>query len=336
MEAPTQFEGGIDWNEISSNSSGGTELMCKRISSTLDPELLKEFQIIPSRVRELDESKIRILYCHDLPDDPESKHLANEGWRKFHKIVFVSYWQREWYIRKFNIPYSKTVVIQNAILPIETSKKPDDKVNIIYHTTPHRGLNILVPVFEKLAERYEDIHLDVYSSFAIYGWEKRDEIFKELFEVIEKHPQMTYHGFKPNDEVREALNKAHIYAYPNSWMETSCLSLIEAMSAEVLCVHPDYGALPETSANWTLMYPYDEDPQRHANLFYNVLDTAIDIIKSKDEASLVKLKGAKSYCDLYYNWEVKQHQWEAFLRSLLSVPRAIEDPPKEMFVYKSG
>ena len=327
----------VEKNELSQNSMGGTEQMAERINRDLPPDLLKDFQIIPSRVRNLDETKIRVLYCHDLPDDPESKHLENEGWRKFHKIVFVSYWQRDWYIRKFNIPYSHTVVIHNAITPIETKKKkPSKKINMIYHTTPHRGLHILVPVFEKLAEKHKDIHLDVYSSFAIYGWEKRDEPYIKLFDYIKEHPQMTYHGYRPNEDVRKALVDTHIYAYPNTWMETSCLSLIESMSAEVLCVHPDYGALPETAANWTLMYPYDEDPQRHAGVFYNVLDSAVDIIKSKDESSIVKLKGAKSYCDLYYNWEVKKHQWEAFLNSIKDLPRKIEEPKGNMFVYRSG
>jgi hypothetical protein len=107
------------------------------------------------------------------------------------------------------------------------------------------------------------------------------------------------------------------------------------MSGEVLCVHPDYGALPETSANWTLMYPYDEDPQRHASLFYNVLESAFDVIRSKDEPSRIKLKGAKSYCDLYYNWEVKQAQWTAFLSSIKDLPTKIEKA-EQMFVYRAG
>jgi len=325
----------IQWNEISSNSNGGTELMCRRIEASLPKELLEHFQIIPSRVRDLDESKIRVLYLHDLPEDPESKHLADGGWKKFHRIVFVSHWQRDWYVRRFNIPYSRTVVIQNAIVPIESKEKPKDKINIIYHTTPHRGLNILAPVFDKLAEKHDNIHLDVYSSFKIYGWENRDEQFKELFDFIDKHPKMTYHGFKPNDEIRTALQNAHIYGYPNTWMETSCLSLIEAMSAEVLCVHPDYGALPETAANWTLMYPYDEDPQRHAGLFYNVMESAIDTIKEDDETTRIKLKGAKSYCDLYYNWEVKQAQWTAFLSSIKDLPKEMEKSG-QMFVYRAG
>ena len=168
---------GFDINEISANSKGGTELMIEGLSSRLDPELLTNFQIIPSRVREIDDSKIRVYWLHDLPGDPESGHLKNGGHSKFHLLVFVSNWQMQQYISYYRIPWSKCFVIENAITPIEDEliSKPSEKINLIYHTTPHRGLEILIPVFEKLSEKYDNIHLDVYSSFKIYGWETRVE-----------------------------------------------------------------------------------------------------------------------------------------------------------------
>jgi UDP-glucose:(glucosyl)LPS alpha-1,2-glucosyltransferase len=325
----------VEMNEISEKSLGGTELMAARINQTLPKELLQEFQIIPSRVRNLDESKIRILYCHDLPHDPESKHLENEGWRKFHKIVFVSYWQRDWYVRHFQIPFSRTHVMHNAITPIEAAEKPKGKINLIYHTTPHRGLELLVPVFDHLAKSDPDIHLDVFSSFQIYGWEQRDAPYKPLFDAIKDHPQMTFHGFQPNDVVRKALQKAHIFAYPNIWMETSCLAMMEAISAKCMCVHPDFGALPETTSNWTFMYPFHEDPNAHAGIFLNALKSVIDIAREKDESQELKLSGAKTYCDLFYNWEVRAEQWQAFLTSLLHLPREL-DKPKAMFHYRAS
>ena len=69
-------------NEVNQTSMGGTELMMEKLISELGEDVLKTFQIIPSRVRELDENKIRVLWCHDLPQDPESHHLKNGGWRK--------------------------------------------------------------------------------------------------------------------------------------------------------------------------------------------------------------------------------------------------------------
>ena len=73
------------------------------------------------------------------------------------------------------VPYSESIILRNAIDPIEVGEKPKDTIRLIYHSTPHRGLELLVPVFEKLCETHDDIELDVYSSFKIYGWEERSE-----------------------------------------------------------------------------------------------------------------------------------------------------------------
>jgi UDP-glucose:(glucosyl)LPS alpha-1,2-glucosyltransferase len=326
--------GGIDWNDISLNSNGGTELMCKRLESAFPKEFLDNFQIIPSRVGNLDETKIRVLWAHDLPID--AQHLRDGGWRKFHKIVFVSHWQKEWYVRDFQIPYSRVAVLQNAILPIDKVEKPstEDSINLIYHTTPHRGLDILYTVVNKLAEEYPNIKLDVYSSFKIYGWEQRDEQFQELFDRISNHANMNYYGFVPNDKIREALQQAHIFAYPNTWMETSCLAMMEAMSAGCHGVHPDFGALPETTANWTFMYPFDEDKGRHAAIFYAALKAQIKMLNS--EGQKLKIDGMKNYVDVFHNWELRKGQWKYMLETLLdeNPNRGIEEPTQEL-VFRS-
>ncbi len=333
----------IEWNEISEKSFGGTETMGRRLERSLDKDLLKNFQIIMSRVRDLDEGRVRILWCHDLPNDPESKHLEDEGWMKFHKIVFVSHWQKEAYVRQFDIPYSRVTVIENAIEPFENDIKKSklfdivgkpQTLNLIYHTTPHRGLEILVPVIERLREKgTDDIHLDVYSSFGIYGWEKRDEPYQPLFDKIKEHPNMTYHGYQPNEVVRKALEKAHIFAYPSIWPETACLSLIEAMSAKCMCVHSNYGALPETASNWSVMYDYHEDPSAHAGTFFTALQTVIEAMREPVEGLDIKLAGQKSYCDLFYNWELRKLKWEALLKSLVDAPRKMEQSGGPYFNY---
>lgn len=310
---------------------GGTELMKYGLRDRLPKELLDEVQIIASRVRELDETKIRILWCHDLPGDPESAHLKDGGWNKFHKIVFVSNWQMQAYINHYNIPWSKCVVLQNTIEPIDLVPKKDDKIKLIYTSTPHRGLDILYAVFDKLCEKYDNIELDVFSSFKLYGWENRDAEFKDLFDALEKHPKINYHGSQPNEVVRQALTQSHIFAYPSTWVETSCLCLIEALSAGLICVHPNLGALYETAANWTFMYQWNEDKNEHAKMFYTILDAVIGDVNS--EAMTTRLIGQKGYIDAFYNWEQRSKQWAALIRSLLNEPRGL---PKKMFSYKIG
>lgn len=309
---------------------GGTELMCERLVQSLDPELLSNFQIVVSRLKDtLDDTKIRIYYCHDLPSDPESAHLANEGWKKFHRLVFVSNWQMQAYINAYNIPWSKCVVLQNAITPIEDHVKPTDKISLAYWSTPHRGLNILVPVFEKLCEKYDNIELNVYSSFNLYGWPEADKDFESLFDKCRQHPKIVYHGSLPNEQLREELKKNHILAYPSQWVETSCLVLQEAMSAGMLCVHSNLGALPETAANWTAMYQFDENPSHHASYFYMCLDGAISNLDDPTVQS--RIASQQGYANVFYNWEIRKNQWRVFLESLLSEPRAAE---VKMFNYK--
>ena len=325
----------IETDELSKNAKGGTELMKYKLAELIDPKLLDEFQIIPSRVRQLDETKVRILWCHDLPGDPESDNAFNKiGHESFHKIVFVSNWQMQAYVQHYNIPWSKCVVLQNAITPIKGWPKTegDGTVNIIYHTTPHRGLNLLVPVVKKLSEKHR-VHLDVYSSFKVYGWEERDKQFEPLYNEIRDMPNATYHGAVSNEEVKEALKKAHIYAYPSTWLETSCISLIEAMSAGCVCVHPNYGALPETAANWTQMYQWQEDPQKHANMLYSMLDSIIPNLYT--ESTQMMLKGQKSYVDMFYNWDVRAVQWKNLLNGLVDMPRELPKASGSFFTYRT-
>lgn len=329
----------MEVNELSKNANGGTELMLRRLYSSIDPVLIDNFQIIPSRVRELNPDKYRILWLHDLPGDPGADDaLKNGGWNRFHRIICVSNWQMQGYANMYNIPWSKFIVVQNAIQPIERELPwvTDGKIRFIYHTTPHRGLDILAAVFSKLCETHDDIHLDVYSSFELYGWKDRDAQFQGLFDQIKEHPNMTYHGSVSNDEIRTALQNSHIYAYPCTWLETSCLSLIEAMSAGLICIHPNYGALFETSANWTTQYQWNEDKNKHAATSYNIINNVLTGIKEHNawEGISTQIRNQKAYADLFYNWNVRKHQWESIFLSLLNEPKEITPQNTGVYTYR--
>jgi UDP-glucose:(glucosyl)LPS alpha-1,2-glucosyltransferase len=327
----------MEINELSANAKGGTEQMMERLHQSTSPEVLNEFQIIPSRVRSLDDTKIRIFWAHDLPGDPEAtKALGNNGWNRFHQIVFVSNWQMQNYISMYDIPWSKCVVLHNAIVPIEPNQTrydpdTDNKIRLIYHTTPHRGLNILLPVFEKLAAENDRLVLDVYSSFGVYGWTERDEEFSDLFDFCRRHPQVNYHGAVSNDEVRTALATTDIFAYPSIWPETSCLALIEAMSAGCVCVHSNYGALYETAGNYTYMYQFQEEVTQHAGYLYSNLKATIDSFGSTGFERTALM--SKAHADSFYNWSTRALQWESMLKSLIS-RNPDRTLPSEQFVYR--
>lgn len=309
----------IPTTKESTNAMGGTELMLRRIYGGDVPRaLLEKVQIHPSRVGEQQEGKPQILYLHDLPNDPAVARIGEPWWQdKFAAIVMVSNWQMDHFNMVKGLPYGRCLVINNAITPIDVTPEdkidPDGKIKMIYHTTPHRGLNILIPVFIELAKEHPNLELDVYSSFKIYGWHDRDKEFEGLFQICRDHPQINYHGAVENEVIRDALKKAHIFPFPSIWPETSCLALMEAMSAGVLCVHPNLAALPETSMGLTKMYQFHEDHQRHANQLHNYLRA---ILQSREWEADYLHTFVKAVADARFDWDRRHREWTALLNAL--------------------
>jgi glycosyltransferase involved in cell wall biosynthesis len=327
-------------NDISKNANGGTEIAKRKLAQILDSNLLEHFQIISSRIRELNWEKIRIFWGHDLAFDPESAKFKDDSFKdSFHKFVFISNWQYYQYQLVHNFPYNdKSIVLESGIEPAPKDvfdQKQSDTIRLVYTSTPQRGLEILVPVFEQLSQIHDNIHLDVFSSFKIYGWDEADKQFEPLYDRIRNHPKMTYHGFVPNQQLKDHLNTCHIFAYPCTWLETSCRAMLESMSAGLVCVHPNYGALAETSGGLNVMYHGDStNVNNHANIFANHLNSAIKMVQQNQHQNMIKFN--KAYIDARYHIDRIKSQWELMLTNLLEQHPTAETrgKPKEMFVYK--
>jgi glycosyltransferase involved in cell wall biosynthesis len=291
--------------------------MGRELERRLPPELLERFQIIPSRVRELDLARIRVLWLHNTAVDPEAQSaLGNGGWRRFHRLVFVSHHQMLSFIEAYAIPWERCAVLPNAIVPIAARDKPTGPIRLIYTSTPQRGLEILHAVFCRLAEEHQDIELDVFSSFKLYGWDDADAQFQPLLDRLKEHPRIRWHGARPSQEVRDALQRAHLFAYPSIWQETSGIVLMEAMSAALLCVHPNYGALYETAAGLTMMYQWSADKNVHAGIFANRLGEAIGLLKTDPQRARRLAAIQSDYANQVFAWDRRAAEWEAFLRGL--------------------
>lgn len=292
---------------------GGTELLLEGLAERLDSSLLEQVQIV-SRPVNIDDSRKTILWVHDLPAD--MPFLADSSSRlQFDGIVFVSSWQQQVFNINAGVPYSGSTIIRNAIEPIEVDKKPDDGIiRLIYHPTPHRGLEILVPVFVELAKKYNNIHLDVFSNFDIYARPELNTKYEKLYDICRSHDQITYHGTQPNSVVRDFLAKSHIFAYPSIWRETSCLCAMEAMSAKCAIIAPNYGALPETLANFGLAYDFNENHQVHSQMFASALESTILTVNDEHISRLLDLQ--KLYADSFYSWESRIPQWEIYIKHI--------------------
>lgn len=255
------------------NARGGTELLAQRVIDWMnDPDLLTGVDILVSRLetgQHLRRDARRVGYWHDVATDPGAA-LLKTRWNDFDEHVFVSSWQRAQYIQHFN-PRSEQFprVIENAIEPF-SNPRPRRKINLHsarygYWSTPHRGLYTAFEIFKNIwseAPSDEKPSFFVCSSFKLYGWERNDAAYLALYEELRAHPGVEYHEYLPNEDLRNRITTLDALLYPSCWPETSCLVLIEAMSAGLLCIHTDVGALPETCGGVTEMIRWS--PRRDA------------------------------------------------------------------------
>ena len=209
----------------------------------------------------------------------------------------------------------KSFVIKNATHTFDiVEKQKDNKIKLLYTSTPWRGLAVLIKSIEILNKTREDFEVDIYSSTKIYG-SKFDENEKDKFEVLfdkcKNTPNVNYLGYADNDSVRAAVQKAHIYAYPSIFEETSCLAVIEAMSAGCHVVTTNYGALPETCGEFATMIEFDSSGQNLIERYAETLNSVIDNYKNnlyKDDLEM-QIK----YYNKNYSWETRIQEWKNFL-----------------------
>lgn len=296
-------------------SNGGAEQLAQKLVEVVDPDLLKYFNIVCSPNLSPDQwlhpDKIRIYWCHN-PLQFSNMHLED-----YHRYVFVSHYHLSKVAKKRKIPLEKTKVMLNAIEPIRSfHPKPSVKegIRFIHHVHPRKALHVLLPAFDKLTKKYDNVNLEVYGTVDLYGWKEDAREYEEVFKIIDNNRRIINRGTVEKDLLKVALNDSHVFVHPANEIELSCLSLMEAMSAGCVCLHSNNGAMYETAANWTQMYQYVDDTEIHIDRLYNKMIEVVDNI----EELLYTTNEASEYVNRFYNWEARAVDWNTFLEDTLN------------------
>lgn len=293
---------------------GGTEILHDALLKNVDHVLLNTINLIISECSPhlISTERANVLWQHVNIDQRVAQGLTNQSFvDNLYKIVFVSEWQRQKFNNYFNLDPKLSTVLLNAVeeLPF-VEKSKHEKIKLIYTSTPWRGLEILLDVFELLNR--DDIELDVYSSTVIYGINFMKNQYDWLWDRCRRIKNVNYKGYATNKAVRKAVQNAHIFAYPSIFEETSCLAAIEAGCAGCKIVTTDYGALKETCEQWATYVNYSQDRKTLVHEYAVSLNYQIDTYWNNYDT----LKVQSQYFNNKYSWTNRKTQWNNFLRSL--------------------
>ncbi len=299
-------------------SFGGSESQFRLLLKHLPDESFKNINLILNNTNHdlIEKDKINVLWMHHFVNQKEARNLASKDFvNKLDWIVYNSSWNQEQHIKYFKIPKSKSVVIRNAIEKINFLEKPKDKINLIYHTTPWRGLQILLKIFKDL--NFDNVELNICSSTIIYGKKFNDlmgNTYENLFNECKNTKNVNFFGFQENKKVIEKLKKMHIFAYPSIWPETSCIAAIEAMAASCEIVTTNLGALNETCSPFGKIINFEKRPEDLEIKYREALAESIKNFWSDETQKKIKLQSKT--INKTYSWDVRAIEWKNFFNKV--------------------
>ena len=293
------------------DSYGGSESQFRLLLKYLPDENFKDINLILNNASHdlIEKDKINILWMQHFVNQKEALNLGSKEFtEKLDYIVFNSNWNFEKFVYQFKIPESKSLVIKNAIEKTKIKQKPKDKINLIYHTTPWRGLSHLLKIFKKL--NMENVELNVCSSTKIYGKKFDDKLgktYQNLFEECKNTKNVNYFGFMKNFEIIQLLENMHIFSYPSIWPETSCISAIESMASGCEVVATNLGALYETCAPFGTLITFDRNLDALEKNFGKVLSDSIKNYWSSENQKKLSLQ--QEVINSTYTWNQRSVEW---------------------------
>jgi glycosyltransferase involved in cell wall biosynthesis len=302
--------------------AGGSEILLSGLYKHTNISQYDDINLIMSNpyLDKIKYTKKNLLWQHLSYSDESLKpgYQDPSFMNAINSFVYVSNWQHEKYRWIFRIPLENAYVIKNAIEPIEFKPKPKGgKLKLIYTSAPFRGLDMLLPAFEMLGR--DDVELDIYSSAKLYGsgYEAHTNgVYEEHFDIARNMKNVNYMGYATNDEIKKALQEAHIFAYPSTFEETCCLAMVEAGAAGCRMVTTNLGALFETGSEYARLMPMQAVPETFIPAYAKALNEEIDNYWSISIQE--SLKEQSDFYNKYYSWDLRAKEWNRLFDKISS------------------
>jgi glycosyltransferase involved in cell wall biosynthesis len=270
----------------------------------------------------------KILWAHDNCDQPQLLRLP-ELVSQIDKIVCVSNWEAEQYIKYNRAPADKIVVISNGVANIFNLKTPKSKT-AIYFSGPHKGITLLPKIWKQLIKNHPDAKLKVFSSHNLYG-EEYEQHFKtsehlEAIEELKSLPGVEYSPCIDREQLLPHIQDAAFFVHPNVWEETFCVSMAEAMVCGCYPITSDIGALREVSFNRGKYIPMIgkntsvgwEPSPKFINEFAQELSRCFDFFDKEPQTFYAAAQDLSQIAKETYDWKKIAVVWEKLIDNIQS------------------
>ena len=245
-------EAGVEWADLAAAQAHFSDFLASRRVSHL--VFVNAANVVALRAK----VGWRCAWClwnHHWIDQPSVAPLANAEIRgQWDAVISVSNFHYRGMAETFRLAPERHVILRNGVGPqfealfadfdtFRAERLARATTRMIYTSTPFRGLEVLVDAWEALAPP-DDWCCTVLSGMSLYR--TTDARFDELLARAHRPPSMVRLAPVGQAELARVCAEHDFWAYPCTWIETSCISALEAIAAGLYPLTTDLGALPET------------------------------------------------------------------------------------------
>lgn len=181
-------------------------------------------------------------WCHDL--QMPGAHKAD-----FDKIVALSEFHKNYLVETNGVPENKIVLGFNGINPDdfvgETTKDP---LKVVFSSSPDRGLVQSIDIV-RVARKISGLDIKLHCFYGTHNMRKMGltEWADSIEKKISDHSEfVVYHGMVNKKTLMKHFKESAVWLYPADFIETSCITAMEAMAAKTYPIVRAMGALPYT------------------------------------------------------------------------------------------
>lgn len=251
---------------------------------------------------------------------------------KLKRIFCLSEWHVEYFLQSF--PQFKDITVPfyygidtnkfNNERQIQDQMEDDIKSNIkmeiyesitkvpnkfIYSSFPNRGLYQLLQMWPKIVERFPDASLHIYSDINGHWVNSVAPLLMvKVRDLLEEYKQseinngnklnIHYYGWVSKSELACAWLDSEYWFYPCTFMETFCLTAVEAALSKTLAISNGLAALQNTIGSRGICIEGDASTEEWQNRAVNAL---FEIMGPSNEAKNRK----DELIEMNYNWASK-------------------------------
>lgn len=257
------------------------------------------------------------IWGHDIALYPYGCNLdVNTILHKWNAKITGCICQTEWHANLFIKQYSqlkdKIITINNGILIDKFIHKPIKFTNrFIYTSCAERGLDRLLELWPQIIQELPDAELFICS----YNKFPQNDFETQLHTIIEKYDSIKHMGTLNKENLYEIMSSAEFWLYPTNFNETSCITSMEMLMSDVICIYYPIAGLVNTLGDYGIPIQRDQEISTILNLS----------TKQKHEIR----KRGKEYA-LSCSWNNRSKEWCKLLLNNNTNNILIQEPIKHI------